>query len=255
MGQRNVWQESRGVALILYAFNELIIAHSRLVTTDIGVSFAIFLGMYTLYRFLKNPKPLNLILAGLTFALALLTKFSGPILAPAYVVVFVVCYSRLVQKEETGFLAKIHDKRLKERFKSGFLAFVIVGAIAFFTMWLVYVPHTINMPSSVQKTLIEQSLPQNTGLAKIAKDTLIPMSGNPVTKPLAQWFLGFEMVASHVEGGHHSFFMGKVGNGGWLLYYPVALAIKTPYLDLFSLFSLLFSGKFDKKGWFDEVFL
>jgi hypothetical protein len=243
------------LALILYAFNETIIAHSGFVTTDIGVSFAIFLSMYVLYKFLKNPRKLTLILSGLTFGFALLTKFSGPILAPAYIVIFIMLLLKRGEKEEEGFLARINDKRLKKRFTSGFLSFLMIGFLGFFCMWLVYIPHTMFMPAKVQQTLIAQSLPQTSGLGKTAKDILTPMSNNFLTKPLAQWFLGFVMVASHVEGGHDSFFMGQVGNQGWWLYYPVALAIKTPIpIFIFILLIIFFWRSFKHKDWFTETY-
>lgn len=243
-------------ALILYIFNANIIAHSRFVTTDLGISFALFLAMYFLYKFAKNPKPTTLLLASLGLGVTLVTKFSAAILAPAYVLVFVMMLVNRGENEEKTFFAKINDKKLAKRFYSGFVSFILIALIGFTFMWLFYIPHTINMPSQVQKDLIEESLPGDTGLAKNARGILEGLSGNVVTKPVAQWFLGFTMVTSHVEGGHDAFLLGKTSNQGWWYYYPVTIAIKTAIpLFLLLMILIIFWRRLPKKDWFTEVYL
>jgi len=244
------------LALILYVFNANIIAHSRFVTTDLGISFALFLAMYTLYHFIQKPTKVNFWLAGLGFGLTLITKFSAAILGPTYIIIFIMLLIRKGDKSEKGFLAKINDKRLLKRACSGFLSFLFIVLVGFTFMWLFYIPHTINMPASVQKGLIEESLPGSTFIPTTARNVLEPMANNAFTKPLGQWFLGFFMVTSHVEGGHDAFLMGKTSNQGWWYYYPVTLAIKTaiPFFILL-LLVLLFWKKLDHKGWFTETYL
>ena len=243
-------------ALFLYVFNANIIAHSRFVTTDLGISFALFLAMYFLYKFAKNPKPTTLLLASLGLGITLVTKFSAAILAPAYVLVFLMMLVRKGKAEEKTFFAKTQDKKLSRRFYSGFVSFIVIALVGFTFMWLFYIPHTINMPAQVQKDLIEESLPGDTGIAKTAKNILLPMSENSLTKPLGQWFLGFFMVTSHVEGGHDAFLLGKTSNQGWWYYYPVTIAIKTA-IPLFILFLtlIIFWKRTERKDWFTEVYL
>lgn len=243
-------------ALVLYVFNANIIAHSRFVTTDLGISFALFLAMYLLYIFIRKPKFSTLMLASLGFGITLITKFSAAILVPAFMIVFIMLLIRRGDKEEKAFLARINDKKLSKRFISGFASFLIIALVGFAFMWVFYVPHTINMPAQVQRNLIEESLPGDTGLAKTARGTLEQMSDSAVTKPVAQWFLGFVMVTSHVEGGHDAFLLGKVSNQGWWYYYPVTIVLKTA-IPLFILLGVLiiFWRRLEHKDWFTEVYL
>jgi hypothetical protein len=106
------------------------------------------------------------------------------------------------------------------------------------------------MPAQVQKDLIAES-----GVGPFTAP-LQSLSNSPITKPLAQWLLGFAMVTSHVEGGHDAFLLGQTSNQGWWYYYPVTIALKTQ-IGLFVLLiaTLLLLTKLEKKHWFDEAFL
>ncbi len=60
----------------LFAFDPNIIAHGHLVTHDVGISMAVALNLYFLWRFLRKPSTPSLLLSGLTLGIALVTKFS-----------------------------------------------------------------------------------------------------------------------------------------------------------------------------------
>jgi len=243
-------------ALILFVFSANIIAHSRFVTTDLGISFALFLSMYLLYRFVQKPNYQNLLIAGLGFGLTLITKFSAAVLAPTFIIIFIMLLVRKGSDSKRGLLERINDRSIKKRLYSSFISFFLIAVIGILTMWIFYIPHTINMPSSVQKDLIEESLPGDEGIAKLSRAILIPLSDNQITKPLGQWFLGFFMVTSHVEGGHDAFLWGQVSNQGWWYYYPLTLLIKTPIpLMLLMFLVLLLWRRLEKKDWFTETFI
>ncbi len=237
-------------ALILYVFNANIIAHSRFVTTDLGISAALTLSSYTVYRYLKKPDWKKLIIAGLIFGVVLVAKFSAAILAPTYLIVWVMLILRKGTETGKPFLEQINDKKWTKRAWSGFVAFAAIVAIGVTAMWLFYIPHTINMPASVQKGLITESQ------VGFMTKPLQALSGNPVTKPIAQWVLGFTMVTMHVEGGHDAFLMGKVSNQGWWYYYPVCIAIKTQIaLFIFIILAYVLWKWRKRQGWFTEVYL
>lgn len=245
-------QKAGILALILYVFNANIIAHSRFVTTDIGIAFAFFMAMYTLYRYYKNPTPKTLLWAGAAFGLTLLTKFSAPTLLPAYALVFAMSLFRKGKAKDKNLLEKTNSPILKNRFWVGILSFAIIGFFGLLVMYIAYIPHVINMPTEVMKGLITESLP-NDALSGV----LIKTADIPVLKPLTQYFLGFVMVASHVNGGHDAFLLGQTSNQGWWYYYPVVIAIKTQIgLFILGLVSLLVM-KLKKKdfNWFNELLL
>jgi len=237
-------------ALILYVFNANIIAHSRFVTTDLGISAAFFLSTYLVYKYLKKPNLKTLLWAGLGFGVVLVTKFSAAVLAPTYLIVWVMLMLRKGKETGAPLLERINDKDWRKRAWSGFVAFAGIVLIGVTAMWLFYIPHTMNMSAEVQKGLIAES-----GVGPFTKP-LQALSGNAVTKPLAQWLLGFTMVTGHVEGGHDAFLLGQTSNQGWWYYYPVTFVLKTQ-IALLALIVLTFVfWKLQKrKEWFTEVYL
>ena len=70
------------LALILLVFEPNILAHGALVTTDVGVTFGLFLAVGTFYLYLKKPSTMRLVGAGLAAGLCLGTKHSGILIFP-----------------------------------------------------------------------------------------------------------------------------------------------------------------------------
>jgi 4-amino-4-deoxy-L-arabinose transferase-like glycosyltransferase len=79
-------------SVFLFTFSPNILAHSYLVTTDIGASLGILAALYTLWRYLNNPSPKMLLLCGMVFGFAQLTKFSSLILVPAFPILMILNY-------------------------------------------------------------------------------------------------------------------------------------------------------------------
>lgn len=79
-------------SVFLFTFSPNIIAHSYLVTTDIGASLGILAALYILWKFLYHPSLKLLLLCGIVFGLAQLTKFSGLILIPAFPCLMILDY-------------------------------------------------------------------------------------------------------------------------------------------------------------------
>ena len=70
------------LALFLYVVCPNVIAHSRFVTMDLGLSCFFLIALYYLWRFCHDGGGRNLVAAGLGLGLALATKFSAVILVP-----------------------------------------------------------------------------------------------------------------------------------------------------------------------------
>ena len=69
-------------ALLLYAFDPIILAHSSLVTTDVGVAAFSTLFFMALWRYLCSPTNARLLMAGLALGAAMSAKFSAVLLPP-----------------------------------------------------------------------------------------------------------------------------------------------------------------------------
>ncbi len=72
------------ISLFLFAFSPNILAHSRLVTTDLAVTFFIFLSAYFFWKFIRFPSLLTSLAGGISLGFALATKYSSLFLLPLY---------------------------------------------------------------------------------------------------------------------------------------------------------------------------
>lgn len=80
---RRLWGE-RGalLSLLLCAFDPNLIAHARLVTTDVWIALAFAAVLYLFWRFAEEPTVGRVAALALAFALAQVVKYSGVLLAP-----------------------------------------------------------------------------------------------------------------------------------------------------------------------------
>lgn len=73
-------------AVTLTVFDPNILAHSGLVTTDVGASLFFLAALYCFYRYVAHPTWIRLAVAGIAFGLLLATKHSGVMLGPIFVI-------------------------------------------------------------------------------------------------------------------------------------------------------------------------
>jgi dolichyl-phosphate-mannose--protein O-mannosyl transferase len=125
------------VALFLFAFDPNLLAHSVLITTDLGVTFFILLAVYSFDRWARRPSRTWLVICGVTFGLAMAAKFTAVILIPALVLLALVLGWRT---------------RRMVRTLAALAAMFVIGAIV---VWAVYrfevgpfPPLPVNVPAS-----------------------------------------------------------------------------------------------------------
>ena len=82
------------VALFLFAFDPNLLAHSVLITTDLGVTFFILLAVYSFDRWVRHSSCTWLVICGAMFGLAMAAKFTAVILVPVLIVLALVAGRR-----------------------------------------------------------------------------------------------------------------------------------------------------------------
>lgn len=128
---RDLYGQNAGLfSLFLYVFSPNIIAHSRLITTDLGSTCFIFIACYYFWKFLKEPSLSFMCLAGLTIGLALVSKFSALLLFPIFFILLVANFTSLkisVFKENLND-TKIEPKKFwLQRFAA--ISLIVIGMI------------------------------------------------------------------------------------------------------------------------------
>ncbi len=234
----------------LYSFSPNIIAHGRLVTTDLGITCFGFITLYYFWRFLSLKNNKSLYLFYLFFSLSLLVKFSAPVIVIILISVLTVYLLRY-----WGSWAK-----LKKELILGLRILFIAGFLGILAIFIVYLPLTSHMPYDVILKFIDTNIKY--GFLVIPESVFVPvlkfMGQNLFLKPLAWYFMGMAMVFAHSVGGHTTYFWGQIGNGWWY-YFPVIFNIKTTIPVLIGFYSALFLLivkfiKFLSKNKFGNVF-
>src|SRR3989344_1126021 len=209
------------IAIILYAFSPVILAHGRLVTTDVPAAAGSFIATYFLLKYFKKPDRKSLLAAGFTFGIAQLFKFSNFLLIPYFgVLAFTWIILKMIKEDYGSF---------KKHFKD-FLTIVggtiAVGIIGYVVVYIVYVWHVWNYP--VERQMNDAKMLLSSFGSPFLANLVIAMTQIPVLRPLAQYLLGLFMVLQRATGGNTAFFMGQVASTAWQSYFPVVYLFKVP---------------------------
>ncbi|MFZ1083502.1 MAG: glycosyltransferase family 39 protein [Terracidiphilus sp.] len=198
------------IALTLAVFDPNLLAHSALVTTDIGVSLFFLASIYGFYRYVKRPSLLRLLLTGLAAGLLLATKHSGILLAPMLLMLI---------GGEIIVAPKGSRKRVALRLSGAFAAIVVIGVTvlwAFYGFRYAARPAGLVLSTSLANYSGGLSHFQSTAVMAIAHLHLLPESylmGLVDVKLVAQWC--------------PTFILGKNYPHGVWWYFPVVIAVKT----------------------------
>jgi 4-amino-4-deoxy-L-arabinose transferase-like glycosyltransferase len=196
------------LALLLYAFNPDVIAHSHLVTTDAAATTFMLMAICGFYAWAESGALPRAVIAGVLLGLAEITKFSAIALYPAVIVFFV--YLR----------AKGREKR------PGFKGLAIVFAVSIVVINAGYLFGGVFTPIG--------SFGFESEFMRAVKSAL--PAWTPLPLPY-DYIAGFDMQKAEADGGYWQFLMGETSAEGWRHYYPLAFALKEP-LSLLALIAL-----------------
>lgn len=191
------------IALGLVALDPNILAHTRLVTTDLGLAAGAALGGYTLWRFLRRPSLPAALVAGVGLGLLQNTKFTALLFLPLFGLVVVLA---LWQRR------RALDRRLL------LWVFVVYPAAALLTLWAA---------NGLQMGPLREPLP------------LLGTLGG-ATVPLSHHLDQLLDIGGRLQVGTPAFLLGRTSDTGWWWYFPVAFVLKTPLPVLLLLAYTLF---------------
>lgn len=225
-------------ALGWYAFDPNFLAHSRYITTDVGVTLGYALTLYVLVRLLERWTWKRMLVFALVFGLAQMTKFSAALLLPVSV---------LTAAAWTGWSVPRHRTRFAVKRGLHVLGLAVAGLllVAFATYmgqvkagredpWIqsllreriaVLAEGRLDQQPEITQRLIAWSNPHAAfhPLYTLAHDMAIPAWS---------YVKGFAIVVNHDYWGHLAYLNGQYSNFGWWWYFPFALLIKTPFATL-----------------------
>lgn len=221
------------LTLIFFAFSPTILAHGRLVTTDIGAAFGFFIGIVTFIKFLETPSWRTILLAGLGLGLALLLKFSTILLLPTYAILFLA---------HIWIMPNLHmHERLRVFFRI-FGQIIALGIVVVLLVWVVYAYHVWNYPP--ERQLADAEFTLTSFGYRPAVNFNLALIRNAITRPLGQYLFGLLMVIQRSAGGNTAFFLGDVSATGSRLYFPLLYIVKESLaFHIFTLIAIVAAGK------------
>ncbi|MGR3309660.1 MAG: ArnT family glycosyltransferase [Candidatus Brocadiales bacterium] len=248
-------------ALFFFVTSPTVIAHSRLVTTDLGAAFGFFFGIITFHRFLEKNNIKTLIFAGTSLGIALLLKFSTVLLIPLYLLfgflwVFLTRFNHL--KSLYSFKSRATHLIDKEVKMAQHLTLIFL--IAFLIILIVYQYHVWNYPPERQVKDTQHILLSAFGINSFGEQkektqeiplvakTVVWLADKPILRGFSQYLLGL-LSCTVCFSKKTTYFWGEISNSGWKSYFPMAYLLKEQLafhiLTLFVLISaiLLFLKK------------
>lgn len=200
------------IAVALYVLEPTVLAHGRIVHTDVPAAFVYLLFFFALYEYSNEPGLRRALLLGLACGAALLTKFSMLVILPVLGVYWLV---RLF----------INRRERQQRSQILFHGSLITVVILFLINAAYYFQHPALAASDVR--WVQMMSPALLGFVT----TLVRV----VSKIVPTYYLfGVYNIELHNHYGHATSLMGQYNDLGWWYYFPVAFALKTtlPFLLL-----------------------
>lgn len=235
-------------SLFLYSLSPNFIAHSRYVTTDVGLSLFFFLTLYYFHKYLKRGNRKNMVLTAVFLGCALVSKFSAVILVP--ILMLLQIFYLLKSKN------RITAVSIKKFITNGLIVFAIIGLVIM-SAYLFEFKIPIDDPDVQYQFARRDSLLATSDLSNenILSQKIIPLAdptkpfgsfiewfAHNVPVPAYSYFKGLWSVYTHNLYGHTSYLLGQHSEFGWWYYFPVAFLIKTPISTQIFLLLLLVFG-------------
>lgn len=191
-------------ALFLYALDPNVIAHSRYVTNDMWVTAFVFFATIAWARYLRTGTVRDLLLAGVTLGLALVTKFTALFTLPVMAALYAA--------------RSWQTRRFSARHAAA--SFAAAAALAALVIAAAYGPATLESLGgpALTSTLKEPTL-MNAALRRLG--WFFDLPDHP-------YFRGLSIVGRTGMLPHPAFLMGDHSNNSWWRYYPTVFALKAP---------------------------
>ena len=212
------------LALAIWVFDPLAIAHGARVTTDTGCTLFFFATTYAFYRYLKTPSILRLILVGLAAGLTLATKHSGLMILPTLGILALV---ELIRQWPSR-----HDKPLLQSGVKLLGVLILTSLLAVALLWASYGFRFAARPDGL--SLNPSFSDQIAGLGTI--DTFLLSTAEGWHLLPESYLFGLAAVR-HASEDYHSYLFGTIYPSHVWYYFPAAFVIKTT-LGLLGLIAL-----------------
>jgi 4-amino-4-deoxy-L-arabinose transferase-like glycosyltransferase len=193
------------LAVALFSLEPTVLAHGRIVHTDLPAALAYLLFGLSVYRYHRAPSFRSALVVGLVTGIALLTKFSLVIVGPILAVALGAC---IVRASTRGLTRK---QIIGHALAAGLVALAAINLAYRFQRQPI-------VPGDV--AWIAAKSPEYAGAVMKGISFLSILFPN-------YFLFGLYNTVVHNHFGHATFLLGQFSNTGWWYYFPVTFALKT----------------------------
>jgi 4-amino-4-deoxy-L-arabinose transferase-like glycosyltransferase len=239
------------LTLVCYTFSPTILAHGRLVTTDVAAACGVVLVGLTMSRVLAHPSLMAALRCGLALGLALLFKFSTALLVP-FGAALILLWMGLEPRRRLRYLTST----------------VIIGSSAALVVLLPYAWMMARYPPAWQRwesyfalyeyaggplgrtdqvsakedfarlqtdrtrdlraCLRRLSALELSAFPRCPAELAIFLADRPLVRAWGEYLLGLSLATWRASADNLAYFRGEVSTSGWRSYFPVVYALKEP---------------------------
>lgn len=252
LGRRLGGPDAGLLALTLACFSPSLLAHGRLVTTDVPMALFATLSLLCSARLLERVTWPRVLAAGLALGGASVSKMSWPLVVPALALMFVVAAWRGYRQGRAVPRAPgkrpARDPSAPPGIGTLAAAALVMAACVCMTIWSVYrwqrpmvMPPTTTADAAAQSRYAETLEAINYQWHYALHDSNnVPRRG--LVPFLCRAAVDYNLLPDgyvfglartlFFSGARVSYFMGEYSDTGWRAYFPVAFVIKTPIAAL-----------------------
>jgi 4-amino-4-deoxy-L-arabinose transferase-like glycosyltransferase len=210
-------------ALVFFVTHTTLIAHGRLMTTDMPVTVAMTIAVGELVTFLNGGSRWHAASAALAVGVSLVTKYTGSLLIPfATLAVVVTAGLRVGRYRGSSVRSALW----------GAAAFVALSAAT--SLFVINAAYRFEGTGATADEMLSWSTPvhddeREYGAAVMQRASLLQKLPRWLPIPLPYTYVfGLSVLRAHDSGGHPTWFFGRSMRNGQPAYFPVMLLIKTP---------------------------
>lgn len=216
--------------LLFFVTHTTLLAHGRLMTTDMPATVAMVFAVGELVTFLNGGSRWHGASAALAVGLSLVTKYTGSLLVPlATLAVVVTAGLRMGRYRGLSVRSALWSAA----------AFVALSAAA--SLFVVNAAYRFDRTGATATEMLSWSTPvhddeREYGAAVMERASLLQKLPRWLPIPLPYTYVfGLSVLRAHDSSGHPTWFLGRSMRNGHPAYFPIMLLIKTPLVQLAAL--------------------
>lgn len=201
------------LALVFCILDPNLLAHARLVNTDVAATLGIFAAVYSMWRYSRTPSHKWLLASAAAAGAAIVSKYSALVVLP--ILSLFVLVNVLLQMRVGGNVSVL---RVAWRASGRLVAFF---AVVLVVVWICYFPDLSSQfqrPSSREFSEAMRIAPSSHSRILSAGELLFP----------SHFLQGLTLVVAQQKHPPPAFLMGEYSSSGWWQYFPTCFLIKTP---------------------------